>query len=52
MDLLNNIGIFAISSGFFIWLVKKLFEIFIDKDIEKYKNKLNQTKNWRNSRMS
>lgn len=42
INLLNNIGIFAVSSGFFIWLVKKIFEVFIDKDIEKYKDKLNQ----------
>lgn len=42
MNLLNNIGVFAVSSGLFIWLVKKLFEIFIDKDIEKYNNKLSQ----------
>jgi len=37
-----NILYFTIGSGLLIWLIKKIFTHYFDKDIEKYKHGLQQ----------
>ena len=40
MEILQNIFYFLIGSGLFTWLIRSIFKLYFDKDIEKYKSKL------------